>query len=668
MKSDPRISVIGTAHAEKPQWLRRAIRSVTMQQDAPDYELIVVMDNPSPGVIEEVNAAQSRGEVHGVVTVSNGDLGASRNAGVAAARGKYVSFLDLDDAFGARWLRQAYDYAREIENTRSRETDPDKIGTDGTEDGSLRRAYIESFVLHPEYNVFFGARNFMHRHISDDSPEFDAKDMISFNAWSALAFGPRSVFERFPYRKATGGYGYEDHMFNTETLGASIAHRVVPASAHMIRMKIDDTSLAKQHVVTNRVIPRMALFDRRDLQDSNAKFDEQRVIPEAVYDQVVFAHKEVGERQIMLSQKMTIRLYPRQRIWTDHAWLRDQIGDAKRVVLVDTLRQGGAEKYAIDFAAAVGAVIVETQPNDGAWRARAAAAGVRVITWTPIRRDLNEAERNAALQRALIQCELDTLLVCNSQMGWMLLHENAEVLARQVLAASFAPIPAGHGMEICPPYFLKRIPENLSILTDNEAHADRLREYNGARVHVLPPKVAYDGPSKRKQIKTDKLRVLWAGRGSPEKNPGILPALAAVLEDKADIHVWGDVKPMNGPENLKYRGPFDGFDKIDGTYDVYLITSLTEGCPNTAMEAVMADIPVVGPEIGALPELVTMHYRGDVTAIAQAILHAGAKYTAGPKLTVMKWRDNFDDGACMLVTDRVVIPAGAKFEIAEAAQ
>ena len=621
-----------------------------MQIEPPDFEMIVVLDSATPEVTEEVMEAKRRGEVHDVVIVDHEDLGDSRNSGVAIARGKYVSFLDFDDLFGSRWLRQAYDYARELENERGKRAA--EVGATGeVMDESFRQTFAESFVLHPEYNVFFGARNFMHRHIGDDAPEHDAKDMVQWNAWSALAFAPRSVFERFPYKRASGGFGFEDFIFNTETLGAGVAHRCPPGSVHFIRAKTDDNGLARQSVAKKLVSPRMALYDRRDLPNAKAPGVQQaqRMLPQEVIDQATFAQQTAGERQILLTPQMTIRQYPPQKIWSDQAWLRDQIGDAAHVVLVDNLHRGGAEKYAIDFAAAVGAVVIETQPTErGAWRERAAANGVKVVTWTP-RQQLNEQEACAALQRALIQAELRSVLVCNSRYGWALVHDNAECLAHRVFAASFAPVPAGYGIEVCPPYFLKTLAPNFSIITDNNAHAERLREYNGVNVLVLPPKCDYEGGSKRKQVETKRLRVLWAGRGTPEKNPEILPALAAVLEDKADIHVWGDVRPMNGPENLKYRGPFDGFDKIDGTYDVYLMTSLTEGCPNTAMEAVMADIPVVGPEIGALPDLVAMHYRGDVTAIAQAILHAGAKYSAGPKLTVAKWRDDFDVNAKLIV-------------------
>jgi glycosyltransferase involved in cell wall biosynthesis len=274
------------------------------------------------------------------------------------------------------------------------------------------------------------------------------------------------------------------------------------------------------------------------------------------------------------------------------------------------------------------------------------------VRWVKQRPDLVPEEVMFALQRGLLQCELKSLLVCNSMEGWGLIHANAEPLAKKVFAASFAVYPLGGGFETCPVFHMQGDPApNLTIITDNDPHAERMREYNGVKVTVIPPICTYDGESKRSQLEKKRFRVLWAGRGSPEKNPEFLPELAKCLDGVADIHVWGDVKPMNGPESLKYRGPFDGFASIDGSYDCYINTSITEGCPNSAMEAILADLPVVAPPIGALRTIATSNAVLDPQVFAKAVMDVcnNPVSGAGPKQLVLDWSREFPARVAELV-------------------
>ncbi|GGA40436.1 glycosyltransferase family 2 protein [Dyella nitratireducens] len=78
-------------------WLQRAIDSVLAQRHA-HLELIAVDDGSSdrsPYMLDTYAAADAR--VHVLRQPSNGGVAAARNAGIAAARGDYVSFLDADD-------------------------------------------------------------------------------------------------------------------------------------------------------------------------------------------------------------------------------------------------------------------------------------------------------------------------------------------------------------------------------------------------------------------------------------------------------------------------------------------------------------------------------------------------------------------------------------------
>ncbi len=573
---DPKISVVIPCHNEQA-WLQRAIKSVLLQVEPPDFELILVADKPSVATHRIANETAAKADGCRILLVDNGDLGASRNDGIKAARGEFVSFLDADDMFGATWLRAAYEYAK------------------------MRRG-----IFHPEWSVMFGAKSFVHHHIASDNPAFDARDMIQYNQWSALAFARKDLFERFPYERANKTFAFEDWQFNAATLGAGETHHCVPDTSHIIRMKLDHTSLAARMTEHKATVRAMPLFDNRDLPEPRHVFQAKAPGGE-IQKQILFAHHQVGEYQLLIGQDTEVRHYPRQKVFADQGWLKDQVKGSKNVILVRELLRGGAERYAMDIAqahkdAGRDVTIIETDPGESPWLEEARKI-CNVVQWRK-RKDLEANEVAYALQRALIQCELDTLWNLNSEVGWALIHEHTDILAKRVIAASFAPIPVEGGYISCPPFHMRRIDENLRFLTDNERHADRLRSYLGtAAVTVIPPRSEYAGSSKRRQVTDKRLRVLWAGRGSPEKQPGLVPGIAQKCQF-ADFHVWGDVpKVSHSLPNLHYRGAFDGFANIEGSYDCYLMTSLTEGMPHTALEAVRAGLPVISSNVGDLSRI-----------------------------------------------------------------
>lgn len=90
----PFVSVVIVASRRK-EYLRRSVRSALEQTvDRRSYEIVVVKDFPDP----EVDAQVAAGALVGV-ELNGGPVGLYLAAGVEAARGEVVSFLDDDDAF-----------------------------------------------------------------------------------------------------------------------------------------------------------------------------------------------------------------------------------------------------------------------------------------------------------------------------------------------------------------------------------------------------------------------------------------------------------------------------------------------------------------------------------------------------------------------------------------
>ena len=93
----PFVSIIIPCHNAAP-WLAETLESA-VAQTWPKKEIILVDDNSTDGSLELARGYESRGVR--VLTQSNRGAAAARNAGLAAARGDYLQFLDADDLLSA---------------------------------------------------------------------------------------------------------------------------------------------------------------------------------------------------------------------------------------------------------------------------------------------------------------------------------------------------------------------------------------------------------------------------------------------------------------------------------------------------------------------------------------------------------------------------------------
>jgi glycosyltransferase involved in cell wall biosynthesis len=102
----PLVSVI-ICTCNRPEMLRRALRSVLNQQFQ-DYEVIVVVDGQDEPVAPEI---VSSGRVRLVQTQNRG-VGAARAAGLNTAHGEFVAYCDDDDEWRPEHLNTLYTYLR----------------------------------------------------------------------------------------------------------------------------------------------------------------------------------------------------------------------------------------------------------------------------------------------------------------------------------------------------------------------------------------------------------------------------------------------------------------------------------------------------------------------------------------------------------------------------
>jgi glycosyltransferase involved in cell wall biosynthesis len=166
VRSDmPLFSVVVPCYriAHRPELVEQCVASIA-RQDCQDFELLLVDDGSADGsaaVLQEIlarcAALQERGRV--LALAQNGGVCVARNAGIDAARGEYIAFLDFDDLWQSQYLDQV------------------RLAIDA-------RPAAQVYLVRTDFLTVFGART---RVFSSGSighlNELDAAD---FNAWHLL--------------------------------------------------------------------------------------------------------------------------------------------------------------------------------------------------------------------------------------------------------------------------------------------------------------------------------------------------------------------------------------------------------------------------------------------------------------------------------------------------
>ncbi len=114
MDEHVRISIIIPSYNTPEEYVSRALESVRAQTFT-DYEVIVVDDGSEPAYHEALARAVAGCEKARLLTIEHGGVSWARNAGVAAARGDYIAFLDADDVLTDIFLSSSYRYSVETD-------------------------------------------------------------------------------------------------------------------------------------------------------------------------------------------------------------------------------------------------------------------------------------------------------------------------------------------------------------------------------------------------------------------------------------------------------------------------------------------------------------------------------------------------------------------------
>lgn len=241
MSSIPVVSAIITMHAEGALAHRTLLSIQRCREFAEAHgvrtEFVITLDNANAEtkrIVLSHPALRSDDQVH---EIAFRDLSLSRNFAIEQARGRYVGTFDGDDYFSKNWLERCVS----------------SIQRDGGKN-----------IYHPELTMAFGEFNAYWWQPDQASEYYKPECLLTMNLWNACSFAERSTYLAFPYlvsRPGESGFGYEDWLWNCDTIAAGFVHRPAPQTVRFERRK-SNGSLNIAHQRTGAVIRPSAFFDQ----------------------------------------------------------------------------------------------------------------------------------------------------------------------------------------------------------------------------------------------------------------------------------------------------------------------------------------------------------------------------------------------------------------------
>jgi glycosyltransferase involved in cell wall biosynthesis len=296
-----------------------------------------------------------------------------------------------------------------------------------------------------------------------------------------------------------------------------------------------------------------------------------------------------------------------------------------RLLIVITLAEiGGAQSYVASLLPALRAEfdVVVAAHGDGPVRTAARAAGVRYAPLLHVRRAPHPVEDVRAFLEILrlIRSERPDVLHANSS--------KAGILGR--LAATLARVPVRvftvHGwafraysgaaglLYLWADRLLAPVTEMTICVARSDLDAGvRARTCRRGRATVIPNGVALGVPQARPRD-GGPLRIVSVARLRRPKDVltlvravALLPpggARATVVGDGPQRAEVADEIRRLGVDGVDLVGERDDVPEMLAASDVFVLPTLSEGLPMSALEAMAAGLPVVAAAVGGVPELV----------------------------------------------------------------
>lgn len=166
----------------------------------------------------------------------------------------------------------------------------------------------------------------------------------------------------------------------------------------------------------------------------------------------------------------------------------------------------------------------------------------------------------------------------------------------------------------------------------------------GPRLHLLRNALFVDTPPADRREARERLgidegerAIGWLGRMIPVKGADLfLRALTDALDDTTTAYLIGDgperatleglTRALGLAERVRFLGSMPGAGRWLAAFDVFVLSSRSEGTPMVLLEAMLAGVPIVATEVGGVPDVVgngagEIVPAEDPAALASAIRH-----------------------------------------------
>lgn len=668
------ISIVVAAHAEgliahkTLLSVKQAVQE--LEKAGKTYEIIATLDKPSPETMHYF-ATQQLLPVKTLV-LAYGELASSRNHGIQEARGKHIALLDADDLVSRNWFvegLQKVDDQTVVHTEYSINFGESSIIWHKKNSLDKRHEALRNVDANQWDSALIAQRQLLKKYPFQANQNGLAPEDWHFNCQTLAAgvrhiVAPRTILyvRRKEISMMTEQAASKNALHYTDLLDISYFHSIPATTIEQIKSAETHKTPAKNASVRSKALKTAKIAYRHSQRVPGlrkiARHLKNQAPPTQLHssldlpdwllgdwkhmhqiEKALFPDKETLARTIFYDSNM-------YELGICYWQLVKHIKKPPTYILfVPYLIKGGADLVAINYANSIArldpkqrVLVVATEPITSTW-AEKLDSTVDFMPFGEICNGLPLQIQLDILTKVIVQSKARTLHNIHSHKAFLMLSRFKLFSSNTftILSSAFCDDEDKQGR--ISGHVHSGLPLVYSIvdkiLTDNARIAQQLVHEYGYDLkkfatHYQPTYL----PASSYNPKGEPFRILWASRVSKQKRPDILLSVARELASAKNIIIdaYGVLEEgytdefFSDTPNVHYKGGFNGLQSIldDQDYQMFLYTSERDGIPNIILEAASRGLPIVGPDVGGIGEVVQGKFlvesTTDVRGYSQQIL------------------------------------------------